>query len=341
MRLPKIACLFLIIFFITGCSKCNKNRQLPDTSHITVQPGFVDFNAALLTYDSAMFLKNFDGIKHKYYDIITGYISFMNDGMEVNDSIAALFYLRYRYDRDINQLYDSARKKVFPQLEKQKELITSAFKNYRYYFEKDTLPTVAFFISGFNYKTPLFIHTLAISLDFYLGKDFPYYPDFPQYIINRCEPSYIASDAVQAMLRYKTENLFNEERFIDRMVYEGKLLYLGDLILPEVSDSIRMGYSAAQLKWCFDNEKEMWQHMLDPKVKLLYSTNKEVNEKYFQEGPFTNAWQVPHESSPRFASWVGKRMVEAYMEKVPGTTPSQLLALPADEILKGSKYKPD
>src|SRR5690606_21543534 len=122
------------------------------------------------------------------------------------------------------------------------------FKYYKVYYPEDSLPKVVQFISGFNFQVPMFLNTLAIGMEYYLGRDFRYYPpDYPGYLTSRFDPAYIASDVIKAFLIYKTDSLKNTRRFIDEMLYEGKLLYLRKKLLPGVQDSILFGYTGQQL----------------------------------------------------------------------------------------------
>jgi hypothetical protein len=42
--------------------------------------------------------------------------------------------------------------------------------------------------------------------------------------------------------------------FSINIISQGKLMYFVDAMLPDMHDSLKIGYTAAQLKWCQNNE---------------------------------------------------------------------------------------
>ena len=41
--------------------------------------------------------------------------------------------------------------------------------------------------------------------------------------------------------------------FLAELIYQGKKLYLKDLWVPSAEDSIKIGYTKAELQWAHDN----------------------------------------------------------------------------------------
>ncbi len=129
----------------------------------------------------------------------------------------------------------------------------------------------------------------------------------------------------------KSGNLLNE------MIYQGKLLYLADALLPDTEDSIKIGFSSKQLAWCIDHENDMWGFLI--KNKLLFSTELTDISKYTGEGPFTTGFAK--ESPARTAVWIGWRIVRKFMKEYPATPIEKLMEeKEAQIILTKSKYKP-
>jgi hypothetical protein len=79
---------------------------------------------------------------------------------------------------------------------------------------------------------------------------------------------------------------------IDFMVAQGRELYFLDKILPDTPDTLKIGYSATQLEWCRNNEKNLWSFFIDN--KLLFSFDPNLMNKYVNDGPTTNGF--PRES---------------------------------------------
>jgi len=124
------------------------------------------------------------------------------------------------------------------------------------------------------------------------------------------------------------------------MLFEGKVKYFTKALLPEVPDSIIMGYTVAQLKWVSENEAEMWAHYAEK--DMLYKEEPNAFMRYLNDGPFTSADGVPQESAPAIGVWTGWKIVQSYMNNHPEVTLEGLMnENNFDKILKESKYKPD
>ena len=124
---------------------------------------------------------------------------------------------------------------------------------------------------------------------------------------------------------------------LSHMIHHGKLLYALDLLLPDVPDSIKIGYSSQEMRWVVENEKNMWFHFAEN--DLLYRKEGKQIQKYIGEGPFTPGF--PDGSPGKAGRWIGWQIVRKYMES---TNPLDLNGLfnqsDAQNILHISKYKP-
>jgi hypothetical protein len=130
-----------------------------------------------------------------------------------------------------------------------------------------------------------------------------------------------------------------DQALVDRMVYHGKVLYLLDRLLPDVADSIKIGYTAPQEDWCKNYEPEIWAYLLQE--NLLYETDYLKIQKYLTDAPFTPGLGQGNESAPKLGVWVGWQIVKKYMERHPEVSLQQLLLSKNTKIiLKESRYKP-
>ena len=239
-----------------------------------------------------------------------------------------------------NELYRDVQK-MFPKMTVYNKQLSDAFSRIRYFYPKDTIPQVYSMVSNFAYGIATYNNLIVISLDHYLGRDYKYYPDlYPKYLIRFFEPDYIVTDVVKTYFTLKfPEETCSGKSMISQMIYHGKLLLFLDMILPDVPDSIKICYSQPQLDWAKDNEGEFWNHLINQ--QLLFETNNEKIDRYFSEGPFTNAYGVPAECPPRIGQWVGWQILKNYIQnnkKVSFT--SVLIEKDAQKILDLSKYKP-
>ncbi len=120
------------------------------------------------------------------------------------------------------------------------------------------------------------------------------------------------------------------------MVDKGKRIYLLKRILPDVADSLLLGYTGQQLKGCFENEAIIWGFFV--KNDLLFGIEPSVNQQYIKDGPKTP--ELGDASPGYIGLFAGWRIVEAYMEKNPGITIDRLMGTPANTVFQGSGYKP-
>ncbi len=122
------------------------------------------------------------------------------------------------------------------------------------------------------------------------------------------------------------------------MIREGKLMYYLDLVLPDEEDSTKIGFTAAQLQWCRDNEDEIWKFLASE--DLLFSNKTEHLRKYINDAPYS--YGMPEESPGRVAVWVGWQIVRSYMMKNDNITIQQLFnTIDGLEVLNSSNYKPE
>ena len=122
------------------------------------------------------------------------------------------------------------------------------------------------------------------------------------------------------------------------MIYQGKAIYFTKAMCPDLPDSIIMGYSSKQLKWCIKNESKMWGYLIEK--KMLYNYERLTLQKYVGEAPFTNTFS--NESPGRTGSWLGWRIVCSFMNKNPKVTLNELVRNNnAQTILTHSGYFPE
>ncbi len=123
------------------------------------------------------------------------------------------------------------------------------------------------------------------------------------------------------------------------MIYSGKVMYFMDMVLPDLADTSKIGYTGAQLKWCQQFQSKIWAWFLDQ--NLLYETDYPKIQKYLTEAPFTPGLGEKNESAPKLGIWTGWQIVREYMDKHPEVTLPALMAdNDAQKILNGSHYKP-
>ncbi len=234
---------------------------------------------------------------------------------------------------------------VYPNLDKQEAELTDAFKHIKYYYPQKKLPHVYAYFSGFEAQSSIGNNYFGIGLDLFLGSNSKFYPalteTFPHYISRRFTPENMVPRVVESIAR---EDMFEEQTeddqsLLSRMVYNGKVMYFMDQVLPDVPDSVKIGYTGQQLKWCADNQANIWGYFLED--NLLYETDYQKIQKYLTEAPFTPGLGDHNNSAPKLAVWAGWQLVKQYMDKNPKVSLQQLMAeRDGQKILNQSKYRP-
>ena len=233
---------------------------------------------------------------------------------------------------------------TFPDLKRYNEELTEAFKRVKYYFPEQKIPRLVSFLSGFAVQVPIGNDYIGIGLDMFLGADSRFYPalreSIPQYLSRRFTPQNITPRVIETFVR---EGMFPErdsdKAFVDRMIYNGKIMYFMKALLPEVPDSVIIGYTAAQQKWSENFESGTWGFFLQH--DLLYETDYMKIQKFLSEAPFTPGIGNGNESAPKLGVFTGWQIVKKYMARNPDISIPQLMKnTDYQEILKQSHYKP-
>ncbi|MBO6516896.1 MAG: hypothetical protein JJ975_10135 [Bacteroidia bacterium] len=254
---------------------------------------------------------------------------------------SAAGFMRFTSNKDMRHLYHSV-DSAFPDLGEIEEELSLAFSHYNYYFPNAVIPKFYSVVTPFRAHNITTEKAMAICLDMYLGPDFTPYQspmlNFPNYLVKRFRPDYMVPNVVKAWVESDLER-GSGDRLLDEMIFQGKILYALDLLMPDLPDSLKIGYPNGKIEWCVQNEFQIWSHLIDE--NLLYSSDYRSFSGVISDGPFSKGNNVPQESPPRVAVWAGWQIVREYMEKHPETTLKELLASNDSEaILHGSGYKP-
>lgn len=341
MRHPQIYLFFFICF--TALS-CNQKKSAPDISKIKVNTSIERFDMELNRVNPDSIQEQISILRKKYTRFYDDYLERILTAGSVNDTA---YYDNLRtilQNQDYLELSATVNK-TFPNLKKQENELNLAFRYIRYYYPAQKFPRLISFISGFAVQTPLGNDYIGIGLDMFLGKSGErFYPairqSIPQYISRRFRPEYIAPRTVETLIR---EDMFPENdknrTLLSKMIYNGKILYFMDAVLPEANDTLKIGYTKAQLQWCKDYQADTWAYFLQN--ELLFETDYMKIQKYLTEAPFTPGLGESSASAPKLGIWTGWQIVKEYMKRNPDLSLQQLmLEMDSQKILAGSKYKP-
>jgi hypothetical protein len=255
------------------------------------------------------------------------------------DSLPPLVvWSNYYFNPQLKALRDSVQLK-FGDFKKQEEEIEKAFQHYAYYFPKRSIPTVFFFLGGFNYTVVALDTSIGIAPDQYLGPASEYYAHLPAYIRRKKDPSLLPVDVLKGWLESEimADSMALPVTLLDHIIQFGKVWSVAKRCFPEVSDSIISGFSQQQLEFCSEHEFLIWNSLIQD--QKLYIKDPRIISKFMNEAPFSPG--MPAESPGKAAIWIGWRIVESFLERNPNEFQHLFTAACAPEkLLQKSGFKP-
>jgi len=239
-------------------------------------------------------------------------------------------------DAQVKDVFATCRKE-FTDLSGEEVEILKALSRYQFHFPDSSLPSLLAFVCGFQYNIINTDRDLCIGLEMYLGSDCKYYPlvQFPDYKVANMRREMMVPDAIKGFLMGNYDLIAKD--LLDQIIFYGKIMYAQAVLLPDLPEHVRFGYSKQQWDWCIKNEINIWTHFVDQ--KLLYSTDFKDEVKYINDGPFTPG--LAPEAPGRIGIWLGYRIVSQFVKNKGVTSLSDLFSI-ADQriIFQQSKYKP-
>jgi gliding motility-associated lipoprotein GldB len=335
----QIYLIFSIGLLLASCNRHKKVDVINIPVNVTIERFDKDFNALEVKpmKQQSLFMINKYGMFYKDFVeqiLQAGKITDTGYFQTLRDVFKGKPYQDLKHDVD----------SVYPNLDAQNAALTDAFRRIKYYFPKEKLPKVYAYFSGFETPTAIGDGYFAVGLDLFLGANSRFYPAltkaYPHYLSRNFTPDNIAPRVVEGVIR---EDMFPENddngTLLSKMIYNGKIMYMMDQVLPDVPDSVKIQYTDKQLKWCTGFEGNIWAYFLDQ--NLLYETDYHKIQMFVTVAPFTPGLGEKNESAPKLGIWTGWQIVRKYMDKHPEVTLPQLMAdTDAQKILSESNYHP-
>jgi hypothetical protein len=326
----------LIITF--GIVSCNRNPLKINISGITDEVEIIRFEQELISWGTTPTWDQLNSLREEhpdFTDLFTDHI--IRLGVLDDEETVEGIHL-FLNDTMISSVYRIVEERFSDFYPVQRKLV-EAFKHYRYYFPEKPMPSVYTCISGFNESAFVAEGLIGISLDKYLGINTAYYSllAFPRYKQRKMIAEMIPSDVMYVWAMGEFEIGENATTLLDHIIYEGKLLYFMEAMMPTAHDSLLTGFTAKQVDWCRKNETQMWTFLIER--EMLYSSRSMDIVRYINDGPQTNSF--PPESPGRTGAWIGWQIIKKYMKRNPEVTLPELMANKNyQEILNASAYLP-
>lgn len=217
--------------------------------------------------------------------------------------------------------------------------LSDGFRHYLYHYPDSLPPRVVAYVSRFNQGLFTVGQFVGVGLDQYLGRDCDYYKQMgtPNYLVQKKESARVPVDVMYAWATQLYPYNDSLDNVLSRMIYHGQLSWFVGAMFPELEEQMIMGFSDDQMKWCGNNEEQMWTNLVEE--KLLFSTDPMNIRKLVEDAPSTRFYTS--ESPGRAAVWQGWQIVSAYAERNPKLSVHQVMSQRNyQELLRLSRYKP-
>lgn len=318
-------------------ASCTRNPQKINVSNVSVDLKIRHLDSYLLQQNQDQMKAAIPVMKRWYgdfFDIFT-YRMIAIGGTE-QPNFPELLY-SFVSDTLIRKLELNVAQKVDTiQLRKDLE---SAFKHYKYYFPTKEIPIVYTCISGFNQSVVISEKLIGVSLDKYMGTESPFYEQLglPVYKRKNMHSAKIVPDMMQAWADAEWPKPDKDNSLLSHMIQQGKVLYFMDAMLPDLNDTLKIGFSEKQLEFCRKNEAKMWTYLAEH--KMLFTTDRMSIKRFIDDGPYTATFS--EESPARTGVWIGWQIVRSYMKKNKDIKLADLMNNSDDQsILNQSGYRP-
>ena len=333
---------FAAIVIFLSCS--NKN-DVPDVSDIRIDITVQRFDKEFFTLDTTQVQYSLSQIEKKYPAFLSVYFKFFAPVKEmalqqgISFERALVEYYRY-----MKPLATEADKKFssFGNIETELE---AKLRFVKHYFPNFKTPAVLTSVESLNpenpdeiYGTSYFQDTLVVSLQMFLGKDYPAYDptQYPDYIRRRFEPVYIVPNSIRAIVGELYADTSQNSSLIEQMIEKGKQWWLMKKLMPDVADSLITGYTARQTDDINREEGNIWGVITQN--ENLFSVDVEVLKTYLGEAPFTAT--LPQGAPGKIGPWLGWQIIKKFEEENSKMTVDQVLKTTAKKIFQEAKYRP-
>ncbi len=334
-----------IFFWISFCLllwACERGKAIPDVSHIDAEVNIHRIDLAVRDIDTLNAEAGIKALEETYPEFMELYLTRIMNLKRPWDTTGTYYQIfndEYLKPEEVRWLMDTTAL-VFSQFDDIRDQYRSAFQFYQYYFPEFNIPDIYTFTSAYGVAMGVAEDKLLVGLDMFFGPDYADYygppVDLYRYLLRSQTREHIVAKSMMALIDDKLGDVPEGNQFIDFAVHEGKKHYILGLLLPYAHDTVIIDLSAEHLQWCIDNEGQMWAFFVSE--DLLYSTDLRRYIRYINPAPSSPG--MPPESPGKTGVYIGWRIVQAYMERFPDTSPQMLMELPPQRILNDARYRP-
>lgn len=247
-----------------------------------------------------------------------------------------------RQDSTEIKVYREATAKI--DQKKLKTDLQNLFSHVVHYFPNFKVPKVYLYSSALmSVKDPIFYHPedhlLFIDITGFMGENNAYYKGLEQYFQRSMNPVNIVPKVSEILAENFVPFSTDHQKFLDLLVYEGKLMTLQDAFLPGYPDYLKINYTAKQYEWAVGNEVNIWDYFVEN--NLVFSDDSRLTERFIAPGPFSKFYtEVDNDSSPQIGIFTGWQICRKFFAEKPDTPLQDFLKMDAQNIFNTAQYKP-
>lgn len=200
----------------------------------------------------------------------------------------------------------------FPNLDEVEEGLNKGFKKLKKEVPDVKIPFIYSQVSAFNESIVLVDSLMGISLDKYMGEDYPLYKRFYyDYQCRSMRPDRIVPDCFVFYLQNRYRMDYHDGIcLLDAMMHYGKINYVVKKVLGYKDTGATMGYTENENDWCKKYEKEIWNYIRTN--NHLYARDPMVVRKYMKPSPSIDMFG---DSVPALiGTWMGTQIIDSYMK---------------------------
>lgn len=323
MRFYKFLILFFVIFLtLISCKKENEASWKMEVKSPVQKVEIIDISKDF--YDENFPLEDFK-VKYPWFQ------------GSVSDEDFAI----RKKDKEEKKIYQDAIAKI--NTKKLQTDLQELFSNIKAYFPDFQAPKVYLYSSGLQSITePIFYqpteNLVFVDISAFMGEGNTYYKGLENYYQKTMNTQNIVPKISLALAENFVEYSIDNQKFIDHIIYQGKLMILQDAFLPKTPNHLKINLTESQYEWDTTYEANIWNYFVEN--DLVFSDDARLVERFIAIGPFSKFYtEIDNESSPQVGIFIGWQICKAYLENTDNSL-KNFLELDAETIFNQSKYNP-
>lgn len=247
-----------------------------------------------------------------------------------------------RADKEEAKIYTEAISKI--DVAKLNKELTDLFSHIKYYFPEFAEPKVFVYSSALQgIMDPVFYqpeqNMLFIDVTGFMGENNANYKGLEQYFQTSMNPQNIVPKVSKVFAEFLVPQNTDSQKFIDELVYQGKIMTLQDAFLPNFPEYLKMNYTQKQYDWAKANETNIWNFIVEN--DLVFSDDIRLKERFINPAPFSKFYtEIDNESSPQVGIFAGWQICKKFYQEKPETKLVDFLKMKSQDIFNQSNYKP-